>query len=229
MQPYYFPYIGYWQLLNAVDKYVIFDDVNYIKRGWINRNRILFRGEPRYFNVYLKAVSQNKLINQIEVIEHGENDKNLGIIKEAYNNAPYFEGTFPIIKKILENEEKNLARFNGFLIKTIRDYLGMNTTLLYSSDIEKDQSLKGQYKILTICEKLGATEYINAIGGMELYDSDVFRRRAIDLFFLKTGNIEYKQFNNEFVSNLSIIDVLMFNPIETIRSYLNNYELISKD
>ena len=226
MQPYFFQYLGYWQLIKAVDKYVIFDDVNYIKRGWVNRNRIINGGTIQYFNVYLKAVSQNKLINEIEVNQEGLNNKNTKIIESAYKKAPFFKDAYPVIEKILSQSEKNLAKYNGFLIKTVCDYLDIKTELLYSSKIDKNPNLRGQDKIITICKVLGATDYINAIGGQELYDSDSFKENGIKLKFLKMNNIQYKQFSEKFYDNLSIIDVMMFNPKKTVIDYLNRYTLI---
>ena len=226
VQPYFFPYLGYWQLINAVDKYVIFDDVNYIKRGWINRNRILNDGSIQYLNVYLKAVSQNKLINDIEVDCEGSATKDLQIIRNAYCKAPYFDTAFPVIECILKQSEHNLARYNGNAIKIILDYLNVDTELLYSSEIAKDNSLRGQEKIMSICESLGATEYVNAIGGQELYNSAFFAQKGMKLFFLKTDDIRYKQFGDVFYEDLSIIDVMMFNSRDTIIDYLGQYTLI---
>lgn len=227
MQPYFFPYIGYWQLINAVDKYVVFDDVNYIKRGWVNRNRILVGESTRYFNVYLKGVSQNKLINEIQVdTESKLNCKNLKTIETAYKKAPFFETAFPVIESILCEKEKNLARYNTILIYKICKYLGIHTEIIVSSDLEKDNRLRGQEKILDICMKLGATDYYNAIGGRNLYNREVFEKQRIRLHFLCSNKIVYKQFNNDFISNLSIIDVMMFNGIEEIRKYLMQYQLI---
>ena len=227
MQPYFFPYIGYWQLINLVDKYVIFDDVNYIKRGWINRNRILMNGDAVLFNVPLLGVSQNKLINQIEV----NNDKkllmkNLKTIELAYRKAPYFEDVYPLVERILENEASNIADYNAYSIKYISEYLDIKTELVTSSKLSKDNSLKSQNKILEICELLGATEYYNAIGGQELYSKDAFANKKIQLRFLKTNDIRYQQFKNDFVSNLSIIDVMMFNSVSTIKEFLLNYTLV---
>lgn len=229
MQPYFFPYIGYWQLVNAVDKYVVFDDVNYIKRGWINRNRILFNGKPRYFNVYLKGVSQNKLINEIEV----DNDeklirKNISIITEAYRKAPFFQEIFPLIESILYNETKNLARYNANILYSINKYLGIQTEIIFSSEIKKSNYLKGQEKIINICKELRATDYYNAIGGRELYTQEKFLQNGMDIFFLCPKHIEYKQFGNDFYENLSIIDVMMFNPKEKIQSFLSDYILVTQ-
>ena len=230
MQPYFLPYIGYWQLINAVDKYVIYDDVNYIKRGWINRNRILINGDPCFFNVPILKASQNKLINQIQINKDPiVNEKHLKKIREAYKKAPFYNEIYPLAERIFSCNETNLANYIKNSILIINDYLNINTELIVSSSIKKDNVLKGQDKILEICNLLGATEYINAIGGKELYSFSAFKTNNIVLKFLHTGSIEYKQFKNRFQPNLSILDVLMFNSLEQIKEFMNNYTLIGEE
>lgn len=230
MQPYFLPYIGYWQLLNAVDKYVIYDDVNYIKGGWINRNRILINKETKYFNVKLNGASPNKLINEVEVSNDNIWQKKLlKTIEENYKKAPFFKEVFSVIDKIIENDEKNLAKYLEFSIKEICKYLDIKTELILSSNLEKNNSLKGKDKVITICKKLNGTEYYNAIGGQELYSFEEFKQNGIELRFLKTNEIIYKQFGDEFISNLSILDVLMFNSKEKVKEFLNNYSLIEEE
>lgn len=227
MQPYFFPYIGYWQLINIVDKYVVFDDVNYINRGWINRNRILFNGEPKYINIFLKGASQNKLINEIEVdIEEKQIERNLMILKQAYKKAPFFQKVFPVIESVLYEKESNLGKFNGLLIQKVCRYLGIDTEIVFSSDLQKDNSLKGQEKIIDICRRLNATDYYNAIGGRNLYCQEKFSQYNIKLHFICAEPIWYKQFGNDFCNNLSIIDVMMFNSKEEIGQFLKMYQLI---
>lgn len=229
MQPYFFPYIGYWQLMNAVDKYVIYDDVNFIKGGWINRNRILVNGKPQYFNVQMKGSSPFKLINEIEINNSEISiNKNLKTIYMAYHKAPYFSKVNLLIEKILKKQTPNLAEYVINSIKCITEYLNINTEIIISSKMPKNNELKNQDKVIEICKKLNATEYYNAIGGMELYSFDDFRKSGINLSFLKTNDICYKQFNNEFVPNLSIIDVMMFNSQAEIKTMLDDFTLIKK-
>lgn len=227
MQPYFFPYIGYWQLINAVDKFVIFDDVNYINRGWINRNKILNTDGSQYFNILLKSRSQNKKINETEL----NNDaryikKNLKKISFIYGKAPYYSMVYPVLEQILTNRELNLSKYLYFNIECICDYLNITTELLLSSEISNTDNRTGQDRIINIVKKCNADTYINAIGGADLYSRYFFQENKINLFFLKTNNIEYKQFNNIFVPNLSIIDVMMFNSVDEIKSLLNRYELL---
>lgn len=227
MQPYFFPYIGYWQLLNAVDKYIIYDDVNFIKGGWINRNRILVGKEAKYFNVQMKGASPYKLINEISVsTDEKIIDKNLRVVEAAYKKSPYFSEVYPEIEKVLRSGKENLAEYLAVSIRAVCNYLGIQTELIMSSELSKDNSLKSQEKVLAICQLLEATEYYNAIGGMELYSFSEFRKKGIELKFLKSNLITYKQFGDEFQPNLSIIDVMMFNSKEKIKSYLEDYILV---
>jgi hypothetical protein len=226
MQPYFFPYIGYWQLINAVDKYVIYDDVNFIKRGWINRNNILMNGEAKLINIQMHKASQNKLINEIEVSGNDIfNNKLLKTIKQCYKKAPFYEDVFPVIESVINQEEKNLAKFLELSIRQVCEYLSIDTNIVISSDVQKNNELKAQEKIIELCKILGGDEYINAIGGQDLYTYEDFALQGIKLRFLSTKEISYTQFKNNFVPNLSIIDVMMFNSINEINKMLLLYEL----
>lgn len=230
MQPYFLPYIGYWQLLNAVDKYVIYDDVNYINRGWINRNRILINGKPAYFNIPMRKASQNKLINEIE-INHDKKifSRLLRTIELSYKKAPYYSSVYPLIRELFECEQPYLSGFIANSITQICSYLNIHTELYMSSLIEKNHTLKGQDKILDICTRMKASEYYNAIGGRKLYDCDEFQKKGISLKFLKTNSFSYTQFGNEFQDNLSILDIMMFNSVNDIKKMLEEYILITDD
>lgn len=224
MQPYFFPYIGYWQLIHAVDLFVIYDDAHYINKGYINRNSILVNGQIRKITLELLGASQNKLINEITVGHNGVTL--LQTIERVYKKAPLFHEVFSLIEMILLNKEKNLAQFLQFSLKKISSFLGINTQFMYSSEIVEAQTLKAQDKIIAICKKLGAIQYINAIGGQSLYGRDFFKRDNIELSFLKTEAPPYLQFNKEFVPHLSIIDVLMFNSRTKASEILSQYQLI---
>lgn len=228
MQPYFFPYIGYWQLMNEVDVYVIYDDVNFIKGGWINRNRILTNGKPSYFNVQMKGASPFKKINEVEVSDDPIfKRKLLSTLKMSYSKAPYFSQIYPIIENIINNEESNLAKYLEYSIRSIANYLDMNTKIIVSSNLKKNNELKGKEKVIHICKLLNATDYINAIGGQEMYDYESFEENCIQLSFLKTDDIFYKQYGNDFIPYLSIIDVLMFNSKEQVKEMLNRFELVN--
>ena len=224
MQPYLFPYIGYWQLINTVDTYVVYDDVNYMQKGYINRNNILVGGKSQLFTLELIGASQNKLINEIRI--GGNSEKIIKTIKQSYIKAPYFDKVFPMIENILNNQENNLARFIGYSLEKISNYLEINTKFIYSSDIEKDNNLKAGDKLIAISKILNASQYINAIGGQELYEKDIFKKEGIELNFLETEIIEYKQFKNDFIPYLSIIDMMMFNSVENIKDMLTRYDVV---
>ena len=223
MQPYIFPYIGYWQLINFVDTFVIYDDVNFIKKGYINRNSILSNGKPHVFTLELIGASQNKLIHNIDI---GNNAQKIQkTLTHAYTKAPEYNHISPLIQDILENSEKNLARFLGTSIEKISDYLGIETKIIYSSDIEKNCNLNGQEKILDICKRLKTSNYVNAIGGINLYDKERFTKEGIELSFLDSEIVEYKQNEGDFIPYLSIIDVMMFNDKNKVLAMLNSFKL----
>jgi WbqC-like protein len=224
MQPYFFPYIGYWQLISAVDTFVIFDDVNFIKQGWINRNTIIGNDSNHLISLQLIGASSFKLIN--EVIVGNNAQKILKTVEQTYKKAPYFEKVYPLIQEVLLNEEKNLAKFLIFSITKLCVYLEIKTNITVSSELIKNNDLKGQDKILNICEVLKAKQYINAIGGQELYQKKAFHQQSIELLFIKNKPTAYPQFQSPFIPNLSIIDVMMFNDKEQIKQYLTEFELI---
>ena len=226
MQPYFFPYIGYWQLINAVDIFVLYDDVNFIKKGWISRNNILLNKSEHLITIPLLNVSQNKHINECMVSDdYKAIDNIIKTINLAYKKAPYYNLVFSYIEEII----KTKGSISDLVLKSvlwIKEYLGLNTEIILSSSIDKNNELKGQDKIIEIVKKLNGNHYINAIGGQELYDKEIFNNNGIKLNFIKMEEIKYKQFNNEFVPNLSIIDVLMFNSPSEVKEMLNNYSLI---
>lgn len=226
MQPYFMPYLGYWQLVNAVDQYVVFDDVNYISRGWISRNNILMDGKAKRIHIQLIGASQNKLINEIQVVqEPKELGKILKTLECCYKKAPYYNNVAELMESIIMFEESNLACYLYHAMRLVCNYLDIKTKLLLSSSLEKSNELKGEDKIIDICKRLKADTYFNAIGGKELYHKETFERNHLQLNFLQMNEIVYKQYKNSFVPNLSIIDVMMFNSKEKIQQYLEMYLL----
>ena len=223
-QPYFMPYIGFWQEVKLVDKYIFFDDVNYINRGWINRNNIMIGGERRLFTLALGNASQNKLINEITIVD--DFAKLLKTIDMAYKKAPYFEQTMSLLEDVFSFEDKNLAKFVGNSVEVVSRWLGFDTEFVFSSELSNDKALRRQDKIIDICETVGAKRYYDSTGALELYDKEAFRGHGIQLQFIKSEITPYKQFNDSFVAGLSIIDVLMFNEPQAITQMLSNYELI---
>jgi hypothetical protein len=224
MQPYFMPYIGYWQLMAAVDTYVVYDDVNYIKGGWVSRNNILLNGQKHMFTITLNGASPNKLFNEITIKDDFKKFSRL--IESAYRKAPYYAEVSALLDKIYNYEDKSLGAFMMHSFQVVLDYLDIDTKLVLSSTIAKDNSLHGKDKVKHICHLLGADTYYNSIGGQELYDKNDFKEDGIDLHFVKTELSPYPQLKNEFVPGLSMIDVLMFNhPIE-VKQLLTNYKLV---
>ena len=224
MQPYFLPYIGYFQLIQAVDKFVIYDDVALIRRGWINRNRILLNDQPFLFTLQLLDASQFKLINQVAV---GDNKGKLHkTFTYAYRKAPYFKEVDDLLVRILQCSENNLARFIINSLIVICEYLGIKSEFLISSQIEKDNTLRADNKIIAICKAIYANAYVNPMGGMDLYSKNKFWENGIELNFIKMLNFEYLQFGAPFVAGLSIIDVMMFNSPSEVREMLKQYEMV---
>lgn len=226
MQPYFFPYIGYWQLINAVDVFVVYDNIQHTKKGWINRNRFLQNGKDVVFSIPLKKDSDFLDVKDRTISADFNIIKLLNQIKEAYKNAPYFEQAFSHFKSVVSNNETNLFNYIAFSIKETCKYLNIESKIIKSSDIDINHGLKSQDKVLAICQNIGTNTYINAIGGQELYSKELFSEHGIDLKFIKSKSIIYKQFNNEFVPWLSIIDVMMFNNQEEISKMLDSYQLV---
>ena len=227
MQPYFFPYIGYWQLLNAVDRYVILDDVNFIKRGWINRNRILNGDKDEYIRITIENISQNRKINEHYFFEKEKCFEVLRrTIRERYAKAPCFEETYALLDHIFTYEGDNVADFLSYQITEVCAYLDIDTEILRSSQLERGEGLRAQDRIIDLCKKLGADEYYNAIGGVELYDREAFAKEDMQLHFVRARLSAYRQFDNEFVPGLSIIDVMMFNDKAAVKQMLGDYDLV---
>lgn len=217
------PYIGYFQLMKAVDKYVIYDDVNYIKGGWVSRNNILVNGEKKTFTIVLKGASSNKLFNEIEI---GDDFRKLmKTLQFNYSKALFFDSTMNLLDKIISYPERNFALFIQNSFKEIFSYLDIHTEILLSSSLKKNMSLRGEEKVINICSLLGSTKYFNAIGGQELYSKSEFRKNNIDLYFLNTIIKEYPQNVLNFIPYLSIIDVLMNNSKENTNLLLDSFSL----
>lgn len=227
MQPYFFPYIGYFQLIASVDLFIVYDNIKYTKKGWINRNRMLQNGKDVMFSLPLKNGSDYLDVRDRKLAENFNRDKLLKQISGSYRGAPYFAQTYPLIEQVVRHEEDNLFKFIHNSIVMTCEHLEITTEIRISSDISVENGLKNQDRVLALCVAVGANTYINAVGGMELYARDEFQARGIGLKFIKSKPFEYAQMDNEFVPWLSIIDVMMFNPLDAIRECIsNNYELI---
>lgn len=227
MQPYFLPYIGYFQLIASVEQFIVYDNIKYTKKGWINRNRLLLNGTDAMFSLPLKKDSDSFDVVQRELTTDFDRGKLLNQFRGAYSRAPYFSQTFPLVERIVSSEENNLFRYtHNSLVETCA-HLGIGTEIRISSDVPIDHGLKSQDKVLAICECLGADMYINSIGGIDLYSKEAFEQRGVELRFLRPKPFVYPQFQEAFVPWLSIIDVLMFNSVDsTRRTVVDNMELI---
>lgn len=226
-QPYFLPYIGYWQLIHSADVFKISDDYRYIEKGWVNRNRILINGEPQYYRLEVIHPSSNKNINDLFINEIPI-EKKRRQLDFTYHRAPCFQPTMEVMERIYSCPERNLADFLTNSIREICCYLGIETKIIRTSDFPHNSDYKREYRIYDLCHRIGADTYYNAIGGRELYSVEEFRNHGIELGFLKSGEIQYKQFKNEFVPNLSILDVMMFNSAEQIHEMLNDYSIVKE-
>lgn len=248
MQPYFFPYIGYFQLIKNVDEFILYDDVSFIKKGWVNRNNVLINGNPFLLNVPLKGKSSFKKINEIELLEDPAwRKKMLRDLQVNYKQAKYFNDVYPILEKVINYPTAKLSELNFQSIKCVSDYLGLPTKIVTGdsgfADIEHklkseilDETIfpdtklthwiRKTVRIIEICRKKNAQAYFNPIGGLGLYSKEEFLLNKIDLKFIKSRSIVYKQFNHEFVPNLSIIDVLMFNSVDEVNLLLDEFDLL---
>ena len=226
MQPYLFPYIGYFQLVHAVDRFVVYDDVTFIKQGWINRNRVLINGHSSYFSVPVKHASSFTLIRDTLIGDDARwVEKALQTLDNAYRRAPEFGQVFPMVEAVLTRSTSRIAELALASLEAVAQFLDIQTEWVKSSTRYGNAHLKGEERVLAICKAEGASEYVNASGGRELYERARFEAEGLSLRFLQPGPIAYSQFKDPFVPWLSIVDVLMFNPRETVRGFLNAYDL----
>lgn len=228
MQPYFFPYIGYFQLMNEVDQFVVYDNIEYSRKGWINRNRILVNGADSLISLPLKKDSDYLSVIDRFLADSWTADRvsMLNRIRESYRKSPQFNEVFPLVERCLKFENHNLFHFIYNTIMEVKTYLGISTPLVVSSTVKSDHSLKSEQKVLDICRVMGATTYINPIGGLDLYQKLNFQEQGIELKFIKAENVQYAQFKEPFVPWLSILDVMMFNSPLTIQSFLKSHTLI---
>jgi hypothetical protein len=227
MQPYLFPYLGYFQLIGAVDRFVIYDDVSYIKGGWINRNRWLVGGTPAYFTFPVRDVSSFRRIGDMPLAEGGRwASKLLKTFRQEYGRAPYFAAAFALLEQIVTLDEQGVSHRAVASLRAVMGYLGITTPLVETSARYGNADLRGVGRVIDICRQEGAPQYVNSIGGQKLYDVATFAAAGIELRFLRSRPVEYRQFRKPFVPRLSVLDVIAFNPPESVRTYLQEYDLV---
>lgn len=226
MQPYFFPYLGYFQLINAVDTFVAYDDVAFIKGGWINRNFLLMECSPLRFTVPLHKASPNRTICTTRISALRWQQKFLKTLRQAYAKAPQFEQVYALAEKVVQREYPSMAELALESLVAVSDYLGIATVIRPTSRIYGNIHLKGEGRVLDICLQEQADIYINLPGGMQLYNPAAFSARGVSLRFIHPNEIRYPQFLCNFVPQLSILDVLMFNDRNTTQSLLGAYRTV---
>lgn len=228
MQPYFFPYLGYFQLIHSVDKFVFYDDVNFMKKGWVNRNNILLKGKAHLFSLPLRKASQNRKINEIEVSSISEWAKKfLQSLELNYKKAPYFYEVFSLVSDVLRPEVTTVSEAAMLSVEKVSDYLGLEREFIVASQSHGNRKKGRLDSLIDICQSERANEYVNAPGGRTLYEAQDFNAFNIGLYFLEPVISEYRQFEDPFVPALSIIDVLMFNSVAETNKMIANYSIES--
>ena len=232
MQPYLFPYNGYFQLLHAADKFVFYDDVSFIKQGWINRNRILINGVPSYFTMPVRKISSFTRICDMEIdgrsFPHWR-DKFLKSLRHNYAKAPFYPACIPIVEAALDEKATHVGELAKRSVRLIAEYLDIRTEIVDSSDIYRNESLSAQERVLDICSKEQAGRYLNFIGGWDLYHAPDFQKQGVELRFIRSMEFRYPQFAAPFHPSLSIIDAAMFCGKERLVRMLDEYQLIKQE
>lgn len=226
MQPYFMPYLGYWQHIAVTDTFVLYDDVNYIKKGWINRNRIIINGKEYLFTIPLSGASQNKKINELYIAENDWKEQFWKKLYFAYHKSLRWNELSDLLKAVVCFEDNHLVSYIKHSIEEVASYLGIETKLLVSSELKKDDTLKGQDKILDICRILDATTYINPKGGFDLYDEKFFSDNGVNLQFIFPELPKYNQSTTGYLPGLSIIDLLFNVDRGDLMKMLTQYKII---
>lgn len=229
MQPYFFPYIGYFQLIAAADEFIFRDDVQFIERGWIHRNRLLVEGKAKYLTIPKRSGSKYLKINEVEHVmdrtQKLSREYLLNLVSSYYNKAPFFEEVYPLIENVLTLNSQKIADLAIASVKETCRYIGLFSPEKRASGISYDRNLGLTESLIDICKTENADIYINAPGGKKLYSKEEFHQHNVTLKFVEPGEITYQQFENSFIPWLSIIDVMMFNSREQIWKLLQNYRL----
>lgn len=227
MQPYLFPYLGYFQLIAAADVFVLGDDLQYIRSGWVNRNRILQNGEAKLITFPLKRDHFELPINQRQLSDtfEEEADRLVNLICQSYRKAPYFAQVMPLLERLIRFPQQNLAMYTEHAIRELCAYLHIVTPILRGSDLKLKSCIDKQDRVINVSHTFAATTFLNPIGGLELYDREHFARNGLMVRFFKMEEVVYRQFGQPFVPQLSIIDVLMFNCVEQVQAMLDCYSL----
>lgn len=227
MQPYVFPYIGYFQLIHAADIFVFYDDVNFIKKGWINRNQIILNQQAYKFTIPLVGASQNKLINEIPVLWESKFDQKLiQQLELGYKTAPYLSDVLGLVQEVFSDKSSNISELAQKSVRLTCQYLGLEKKFYVSSELGVSKDMGRADRLIEITKHFGTEQYINAINGRDLYSKVDFKQMGVDLAFVSPILNKYKQGNLiDFIPSLSILDVLMWNEKSEISEMLKSYEI----
>lgn len=229
MQPYFLPYIGYFQLIKHCDAFVVYDDIEYTKRGWINRNRILADGSERTITLPLRRDSDYRDVREREIAPEFNAKKMLALLEQSYRQAPSWESYSGVLESILAFPGRNLFDFVANSISRIMECLDIRTELVVSSSLGIDSTLRGEERVLATCAAVKATEYVNPIGGLDLYSDSAFADRGVGLSFLRSRLTPYAQFAFPYIEALSIVDTMMFvAPSELDERLRSDYEIVRR-
>lgn len=224
MQPYFFPYLGYFQLVKAADEFIFLDNVNFIRKGWIHRNQLLVNGEPYLFTIPLTGASQNRLIQDIELADyHSWRSKFLKTVELAYKQAPFYQETMELVYDALKTDFRTISKLAASSIEMVSGALGLKTVFSFASSLSGPGSIGAEKRIIDLCLGKKAATYINPANGRHLYDEKAFEKAGIEIMFHRMNSVSYTQSEKSgFIPNLSIIDVMMFNSRETILKQLED-------
>jgi hypothetical protein len=225
MQPYFLPYIGYWQLLASVDCFIIYDNIKYTKKGWVNRNRFLRNGQAAYFSLPLRRGSDSLDIADRALADDFDPSTMLRQLAAAYRRAPQFDRVYPVLETIVMAPARNLFDYLHHSLRVTARFLSIDTPIVASSTVPIDHELKAESRVIALCRELGARRYINLPGGRLIYTPASFAEFGIELEFIEPRPIAYRQFGQSFVPSLSVLDVMMFNAREEIRRLIGEYDL----
>ncbi|KQQ57281.1 hypothetical protein ASF84_09015 [Pseudomonas sp. Leaf127] len=227
MQPYLFPYLGYFQLINRADVFILGDDLQFIRAGWVNRNRILSNGQPRLLTFPVKKDHFNLPIMQRRLADDFDTEAGrlVNLIEQSYRKAPYFAEVMPLIERLIRFPQHNLALYAENALRELCAWLRITTPILRGSDLKLASCHNKQDRVINIARTFSATTFLNPIGGFDLYERDLFARNGLLLRFFTMNPVRYPQFGQHFVDNLSIIDVLMFNSVEQTRALLDRFTI----
>lgn len=224
---YFFPYLPYFQLLHAADRFLFLDDVTLIRRGWANRNRVLMAGQPTYLTIPLEGASQNRRVDETKIFEGTDWRRRIRrTVQRCYQRAPFYARGAALLDEVLDTPADSITDLARTSVLRTCQLLGVEVEVARTSQRHPAGDLRGQARMIEICKREGATTYLNAAAGRHLYDRPSFDQAELELRFLQPGSIEYDQRRPGFVPGLSILDVIMFNDLPQIASMLERYQVV---